>query len=408
MRPSGNGSRAPRLCVGLGAVLALGLLHARGSAHPTPVGVTWTGTVARVLGTNCVACHGEGALSYPRLDDYDSARLASQAIKRVVLARDMPRWYAASGFGDFANDPSLTPHEIELLAQWADSGAPYGDPASIVHGRAAAKAAEAPDLLLTVPFGDHIAEAQHTFRLSTGLTRDRAIRGWTFQPGHRSSITSAVISLASGRTLGTWVPGQRSTFLPVGVTARLPAGVAILLTVSYRTIAGPAVDSGRVGLYFADRPGRELAHLSLPCGSTRLRQSIDALAIRPVVGSSVWSLAVLARRPGGSIEPLGWFQNSSRDHPETYWFRRVVRLPRGTLLEVGAVSRTCGAELEYVRSGGPVPGRDPRPARQTVALEPPGRGRRHRRAAGTGARCMLMSARRGQAHAHAAGWRSSG
>ena len=354
MRPSSNGSRAPGRCVRLGAVLVLGLLHARGSAHPTPAGVTWTGTVARVLGTNCVACHGEGA--YPRLDDYDSARLASQAIKRAVLARDMPRWDAASGFGDFANDPSLTPHEIELLAQWADSGAPYGDPAPIVHGRAAT-AAEAPDLLLTVPFKDHIAEAEHTFRLSTGLTRDRALRGWTFQPGHRSAITSAVLSLASGRTLGTWVPGERATFLPLGVTARLPAEAAVLLTVYNRAGAGTAVDAGRVGLYFADRPGRELAHLSLPCGSTRLRQSIDAVAIRPAVGSSAWSLAVLARRPAGSIEPLGWFQNTSRDHAQTYWFRRAVRLPRGTAVDVEAVHGHCGAELQYVPSKGLVPGR---------------------------------------------------
>jgi mono/diheme cytochrome c family protein len=355
MRRSGNGRPVLALSGVLGsAALALGLFHARGFAHPEPVGVTWTGTIARVLDTNCVVCHGEGGMARPRLADYDSARLASQAIKRAVLTRHMPRWYAASGFGAFANDPSLTPHEIELLAQWADHRAPQGEAVPIAPGRTAAAAAEAPDLILTVPFSYRIAEAEHTFRLPTALTDVRAIRGWTFQPGHPSFITSAVISLTSGSTLGTWVPGERATFLPVGVTTRLPVGTAILLTVYYRQGAGPAADAGRVGLYFADRPGRELAHLLLPCGSTRLRQSIDALAIRPIVGSSAWSLAILARRRGGSLEPLGWFQDYPRDHAQTYWFRPAVRLPRGTAVDVGATHGTCGAELAYVPSGGPV------------------------------------------------------
>src|SRR5688572_12862082 len=145
MRPSSKTS-ATGFCVVLGsAVLALVLVHVRGSAHPGPAGVTWTGTVARVLDTNCVVCHGESGISRPRLDDYESARLASQAIKRAVLTRHMPRWYAAAGFGDFVNDPSLTPHEVELLAQWADGGAPIGDVVSTVRPRAAAVIAEAPD-----------------------------------------------------------------------------------------------------------------------------------------------------------------------------------------------------------------------------------------------------------------------
>jgi hypothetical protein len=337
------------------AVLALALLHVRGSAHPKPAGVTWTGTVARVLDTNCVVCHGESGISRPRLDDYESARLASQAIKRAVLTRHMPRWYAAAGFGDFANDPSLTPHEVELLAQWADGGAPIGDVNSTVRPRATAAIAEAPDLILNVPSGYTVAEAPHSVRLPTGLTDVRHIRGWTFQPGNPSLVTAAVISLNSGTTLGTWVPGEPATFLPAGVTARLPAGAALLLEVYHRQGTPAAVGASRLGLYFADRPGRQLSHLALPCGTTPLRQSIDALGIRPIPGSSAWSLAVSARRSGGSLEPLGWFRNYSRENAQTYWFRRAVRLPRGTAVDVGALHGTCGAEVDYVRSEGPAP-----------------------------------------------------
>src|SRR6185295_1310600 len=99
MRLSGKARRALTGCAVAGsAAIGLGVPHARGLAHPVPVGVTWTGTVARVLDANCAACHVEGGTSGPRLDDYESARLASQAIKRAVLTGHMPRWYAAAGF----------------------------------------------------------------------------------------------------------------------------------------------------------------------------------------------------------------------------------------------------------------------------------------------------------------------
>jgi hypothetical protein len=268
----------------------------------------------------------------------------------------MPPWSAAAGFGDFANDPTLTPHEIEMLALWADTGAPLGDAPPMAPAGAAAEAAEVPDLVLTGPLSPRGAETTRAFRLSTGLMNVRALRGWTFQPGN-SSVSSAAIAFTPGKTLGTWVPGERPTFLPDGVTARLPARAPILLTVHYRPGATPGRDASRVGLYFADRPAREFAHLSLPCGTTRLGQSIDALAIRPIVGSFAWSLAVVARRPDGSIEPLGRFHNYPRDQAKTYWFRRGVRLPRGTAVTVGATHGTCGAELGYVSSRGRVSGR---------------------------------------------------
>ena len=40
------------------------------------------------------------------------------------MTRRMPKWAAARGYGDFANDPSLSPFEIALIAAWIDGGAP--------------------------------------------------------------------------------------------------------------------------------------------------------------------------------------------------------------------------------------------------------------------------------------------
>ena len=237
----------------------------------------------------------------------------------------MPRWYASSGSGEFANDRALTPNEIELLARWADDGAPYGDPPLVTRPHAPGKQL-APDLLLTVPFKHRIEAAAHTFSLATGLGETRWIRGWTFRPGNPALIASAVIALGPGKPLGTWVPGEAATFLPHGIAQRLPAGTDVTLTIHYRKPEAAAVDASSVGLYFAADSSQELAHLSLPCGPTRLRRSIEALGIRPRIGSSAWSLAVVARHPDGRTDPVASFQNYPGDHAQTYWFREPVTL----------------------------------------------------------------------------------
>jgi hypothetical protein len=60
------------------------------------------------------------------LKTYDDARPWARAIKEAALTRHMPNWRAARGYGDFSNDPSLSPFEIALIVAWADGGAPRG------------------------------------------------------------------------------------------------------------------------------------------------------------------------------------------------------------------------------------------------------------------------------------------
>jgi mono/diheme cytochrome c family protein len=333
-----------------GVALSLLCLRLPGAAHPAPAGVTWNSTIARVLERKCGACHGEGGHARPRLDDYRTARSAGGAIKQAVLRRHMPRWYAAEGFGDFGNDPTLTPHEVELIAQWVEGGAPHGDPAPVPRLATPAAAAERPDLTLAVASKHRIAAGSHTFRLPSAIPGARWIRGWTFEPGNRALIAGAVLALDHGPPLGTWVPGDGPTFLPDGVAARLPAGGEVRLTVYYHQPPAPAVDSSSVGLYFGPPPARRIEHMVLPCGSTRLPHAIDALAIRPAIGSAAWSMAVLARNERHSIEPLGWFRKYPEQHPQTYRFRTPVALAKGTAIEVGATHGECRAELDFVRA----------------------------------------------------------
>ena len=86
--------------------------------------VTWAREIAPIFAARCMDCHRSGGRSTIALETYQQARPWAVAIKEEVLARRMPIWNAARGYGEFANDPSLSPFEIALIAAWVDGGAP--------------------------------------------------------------------------------------------------------------------------------------------------------------------------------------------------------------------------------------------------------------------------------------------
>ncbi|HEU4938108.1 MAG TPA: hypothetical protein VFT39_16735 [Vicinamibacterales bacterium] len=89
--------------------------------------VTWDREIAPIFEARCVDCHHPGGRSTIPLMTYQQARPWAVAIKEEVLTRRMPKWSAARGYGDFANDPSLAPFEIALIAAWVDGGAPENE-----------------------------------------------------------------------------------------------------------------------------------------------------------------------------------------------------------------------------------------------------------------------------------------
>jgi hypothetical protein len=115
---------------GFCAALFLLVCAARPGAHdPSRTKVTWAGDIERLVHARCIRCHspdGKGPMS---LVTYEDARPYANAMREEVLARRMPKWHAARGYGQFANDPSLSPFDIALIVSWVDGGALRGDPA---------------------------------------------------------------------------------------------------------------------------------------------------------------------------------------------------------------------------------------------------------------------------------------
>ena len=88
--------------------------------------VTWNREISRIVQARCVSCHVEGGRAPMALSTYEQARPWAKAIRDEVLARRMPKWHAARGYGDFSNDPSLSPFEVAVVVAWAEGGAPRG------------------------------------------------------------------------------------------------------------------------------------------------------------------------------------------------------------------------------------------------------------------------------------------
>jgi mono/diheme cytochrome c family protein len=116
------------ITVGLFAGVTLTVLTAHAHDRIT-TRITWRREIAPIVQARCAGCHVPGASNTMPLTTYAEVRPWAVAVKEEVLARRMPKWSAARGYGAFANDPSLSPFEIALVAAWVDGGAPETDPA---------------------------------------------------------------------------------------------------------------------------------------------------------------------------------------------------------------------------------------------------------------------------------------
>ena len=94
-------------------------------AHdPITTRVSWEREIAPIVRARCVSCHSPGGPAPMSLATYKEVRPWARAIREEVLARRMPKWPVVRGYGDFTNDPSLSPFEVALITAWVDGGAP--------------------------------------------------------------------------------------------------------------------------------------------------------------------------------------------------------------------------------------------------------------------------------------------
>ena len=354
------------------AIFLLLLLTLAGSSlshETTTTTVLFDREIVRILDQHCVMCHSDNGLSFP-LVTYEQTWLRGRPIRTEVLRRHMPPWAAVPGYGQFANDNSLTLRELQFMVSWVEGLGPRNGgtvflnvldtaakPREEVKAHVHAGTWQLGQPALKLPLSANRIEAgqaDHVRRVvvDPGLRAERRVRAIEFLPGDARVVRAAFFSVQeTGQWLGSWTPWYGFTLLPANASYRLPANSHIAAEIHYRGAKEAVTDQGTLGLFFADRPAANSvsdlileAKGDVPSGATaqrfraqtRLTTSIAALALRPDMAAGATSIEVTARRADGGSEVLLFARDLRPEWPTPYILKEPVRLEAGTVLSVTA------------------------------------------------------------------------
>jgi hypothetical protein len=255
---------------------------------------TYYQDVAPLLSRACNACHIEGGIAPFALDTYELASQNAAAVRAATASHEMPPWPPGPSSPALLHDRALSQQEIDLLAAWADAGAPAGDPAA----KAPLVPPETVDIgpvALAVDTGvDYVPDATLTddyrcFLVELGTNEDHVATGYRITPGNRKTVHHVITSLfpaenlaafraldaeteapgwpctggiSSGvdsddemlmsvGSLGSWVPGVSAVQFPAGTGAAVPAGSFAVMQMHYNLAGGTDPDRTRLEVAFA-------------------------------------------------------------------------------------------------------------------------------------------------------------
>jgi hypothetical protein len=323
--------------------------------------------IVRILNSHCVMCHVENGPSFP-LATYDQTWLQARKIRADVIARHMPPWSAFPGYGQFANDNSLTLRETQFIVSWVEGSGPrnsgrvftnIADPNAPRPQQVRAQAdfehwqLGEPDRKHLLPANSIEPQEGDTIKrniIDLGPASGRTLRAWEYKPGDRRVVRAAFFKLQeTGQWLGSWTPWYGFMSLPKGAAWRLPAGAHIAADIYYRSAKERVVEQGTLGLFFDDHPSADVvsdivleAKGEVPAGQTqhkfravtRFTLNTDAVALWPDLLPGVQSLEVSARKPDGTTQVLLFAKDIRSDWPTPYIFKTPVELTTSTELSV--------------------------------------------------------------------------
>lgn len=369
--------------------------------------VTYTEHIAPIIYNNCATCHRAGQVAPFTLTSYSDVKQRARTIASVTSSRYMPPWKAEPTAYAFRNERRLTAEQISLIQQWVAAGMPEGDPAKqpALPAFSAEWQLGKPDLILEMPRAFTVPadgpDLYQNFVVQTGLTDEKYIRAVEIKstaraalhhvlyftdttggarrletassattgqpgfPGFGSVLTLAIsdptAAIAGG--LGGWVPGASPEFLPAGLAYVLPRAADLVLQTHFHPNGKVESEKTVVGLYFTNKPAREisqvqapgyfgvLANIDIPAAkadykvrsSFTLPVAVDAFSVSAHAHYLASGARLTATFPTGEVKVLFWLKEWDINWQDTYFFKDLISLPAGTRLD---------GELTYDNSTG--------------------------------------------------------
>ncbi len=250
--------------------------------------VTYNKDVAPILQKSCQGCHRPGEAAPMSFLTYKETRPWASAIKEAVALKKMPPWFADPHYGEFSNDRSLAPEEIQTLVRWAETGAAEGKPRDLpkpvkfVDGWNIGK----PDAEFEMPAEFKVPASgtvEYQYILIPGnFTEDKWVQRAEVRPGNRAVLHHVIAfvrppgskwmkdaqpgvpfvpakggSEGSGEFLVGYAPGTLPEILEPGRAKLIKAGSDFVFQMHYTANGKEGVDRSKIGLVFATEPVKE-------------------------------------------------------------------------------------------------------------------------------------------------------
>ena len=354
------------------AMPAVGCIIGRVKVPSLESSVTYSKQIARILQNRCVECHREGDIAPFALTEYEEVAGWADMIAEVVREQRMPPWHASHEHGEFSNDRRLSAEERRQIFEWAEAGAPQGDPTELPEPREFVEGwqlASAPDKVVPMSDKPFKVAAEGTvryqyFRADPGFKEDMWVKGIEALPGNRAVVHHILVfSDAPNRSagsefgggvrgfLGAYVPGMRATTFPPGMAKRIPAGSKLVFQMHYTPIGSVQEDLSKIGFVFADPEEVEYEvkttsafqpRLRIPkhkenhqeVTKTRVREPAQLLALMPHMHVRGKSFTYLARFPNEeNWTPLLDIPEYDFNWQTNYRLARPMDLPKGTYIK---------------------------------------------------------------------------
>ena len=349
-------------------LLVAGTLCTLASAIPSLSHETLTTTVffdreiVRILNKHCVMCHNEKGPSFP-LETYEQTWLAGRKMRSAVIGRHMPPWAAVPGYGDFANENSLTLREVQFVVSWVEGLGPRNGGTvftNVANSDARREPIRAkwntgpwnrgiPNLILPAEPVNVPRSTNNIIRkvaVPTGLKSAQSIDSVEYLPGDPRSVRAVFFTVQeTGQWIGSWTPWFGSMQAPPNTAFRLPANAHIMAEVHLANAKNDSTENGQIGLYFSDGPTTNtISDLTVPQGAVSLHnrfrsevtiaKDTHVVAIRLDPSNAARSVEVSEHLSNGQTRVLLFAKDFSADWPSPLIFKTPFLLRRGSVLTV--------------------------------------------------------------------------